>query len=71
MGVKTNTLRLVLDGEFETIQLDDNPTWLIYICVNQLATMKKVIVECLRANANLFPIFPSDMSAIDSGIECH
>lgn len=69
--VRRKEPRLIPEGEFETVQLKDNPTWLVRNGVEFPLTMKKRLVECLRANAILFVISPGKMSGIYLGITCH
>lgn len=62
---------MVSDEEFETIKLDDNPSWVVRIYADFPPTMRKRLFECLRANYNLFAISPDEMLSIDPSVVCH
>lgn len=54
---KINTLRSILDGDFDVVHLDDYPMCLVRVGVNLLVIVKKGLIECLKANADLNSIF--------------
>lgn len=68
---KMKTLRLISDGKFEVVQLDDNLTWPVRIDTDLHTRVKKGLVECLKANADFFMISCCKMSDIDPIVACH
>ena len=58
------------DREFKFVQLDNNPAIKFKIWANLPHTVETHLVECLRANADLF-VSPKEMSGIDASVTCH
>lgn len=73
--------RPTLDGEFKSIQLDDNLARKVKIGVNLPPTVENDLIGCLLANTNLFTnvyglhgLFacsPEEMPGIDPSVTCH
>lgn len=68
---KTKTLKLVLNGEFETLILEDNPLQSVHLSVDQLPILNKRLVDYLKANIDVFAISLDKMIGIDSSVVCH
>lgn len=64
-------VRLVLDGEFEAVQLRDNPAKLVKIGVELHLEVKAALIECLQDDTYLFDITPHYMPNIDPSVACH
>ncbi|MCI48117.1 hypothetical protein A2U01_0069360, partial [Trifolium medium] len=59
------------DGEFITVQLDDNPTKTIKIGANLAQRVQEALIGCLKANADVFATSPEEMPRIDPMVACH
>ncbi|KAI5425266.1 hypothetical protein KIW84_031170 [Lathyrus oleraceus] len=70
-GIKEKVIISGLDGEFEVVRLDDNPTRSVKIGVDLPAEVKEGLVKCLRANTYLFSISSKEMPNIDLSVSCH
>lgn len=68
VGFKTKALRLVPNGEFEIVWLNDNPSQSVCIDNDLLPAVNKELIECLRANVDLFVISPDAMSNMDISV---
>lgn len=58
-------------AEFKSVQLDDNPTTMFKIGANLTPTVENDLIECLRANAELFACSSEKMLGIDPSVACH
>lgn len=63
--------RPTTDGEFKFVQLDDNPAMKVKIGVNLPSQVEEDLIECLRANADLFACSLGEMFRIDPSFACH
>lgn len=63
--------RTTTDGEFKLVQLDDNPTMKVKIGVNLPSQVEEDLIECLRANADLFACSLGEMFGIDPSFAYH
>lgn len=70
-GVKAKILSLILDENFEVIQLDENPMRLVCIRDDLPFVVKKWLVECLKAKSDLFTDSPGEMPDIDFSVAYH
>lgn len=52
-------------GDFQTIQLDDNPLRTLKIWANLCNIVREKLVNFLKANPNLFGVSPLEMAEID------
>jgi hypothetical protein len=59
------------DGDFDVVQLDDNPERKVKIGHNLPVKVREDLVTCLKENADLFACSPSEMSGIDPKVACH
>ncbi|MCH99221.1 hypothetical protein A2U01_0020232 [Trifolium medium] len=59
------------DGEFITVQLDNNPTKVVKIGANLPPLIQESLVRCLKANADVFATSPEKMLGIDPEVACH
>lgn len=64
-------VRPVPDGEFESIQLDDNPSRLVKIGFRLPLEVRSTLIECLHINAYLFVISSHEMLNNDPNVACH
>lgn len=58
IGTKVKNLSLTADGEFEIIQLNNNPLSTMKIRASLPTVIRERLVNCLKANADLFAISP-------------
>lgn len=63
-------VRPVLDGDFEFVQLGDNPTRSEKINVGLPLEVRTTLIECLQDNAGLFAITLHEMPKIDPSVAC-
>ncbi|MCH84825.1 hypothetical protein A2U01_0005662 [Trifolium medium] len=59
------------DGEFITVQLDNNPTKTVNIGANLPQRIQEALIRCLKANADVFATTPEEMLGIDPTVACH
>lgn len=64
-------LMSVLDVEFKVIQLYDNLMCWLKVLTDLSTEVKKGVIECLRANDDLFTVSPHEMSCIMPNVACH
>lgn len=61
VGAKVKTLRLVSDGDFKLVQLDDNLARSIWIEANLPKLVRRSLIQCLITNTGLFVISLDEM----------
>jgi len=64
-------LRLILDGEFELVTFENDPSKNFKIGKDLPMLVKAQLVACLRENADLFTWSAADMPGIDPSVACH
>lgn len=69
--IKMKVLRPLPNREFAVVQLNNNPMRSIKIGVYLHAEVNKELLECIKANDNLFTIFSHEMAGIGSSLVCH
>lgn len=65
------TTRLVLDGSFDVMHLDENLARSVNMKFDLAASVKKRFIECLKANIDLITVSPNEMFGIDPNVACH
>ncbi|MCI67522.1 hypothetical protein A2U01_0088781, partial [Trifolium medium] len=56
------------DGEFITVQLDENPAKTVKIGANLTQRIQEALIRCLKANAGVFATTPGEMPGIDPAV---
>lgn len=62
---------MVLEGNFEIVQLDDNLARSVRIGDELPFVVNKGLIVCLKAKVGLFIVSPNEMFGIDPNVTCH
>lgn len=69
--VKMKKLIPTSDGVFKVIPLDDNPLRIVKIWSELPVVVREVIMNCLKANIDLFVVSPKKIPEIYTIVTCH